>query len=148
MGNAISAMSGLGSEEMTQDPRCRLIRIHLAKEGTQVGLGMGLNVVDVSGKPAQMWADADRGDVFEELDDFLASRGSGVNWLASMAQDVKKGRHSEIDYMNGLVCKKGREVGVPTPFNDAIVEAMRGIDDGSLKQGAAHVDRVLGAVGR
>ena len=104
--------------------------------------------MDLVGKPAQFWADADVGDVFEELDDFLASRGGPVNWLASMAQDVKKGRHSEIDYMNGLICQKGREVGIPTPFNDAIVEAMHGIDDGSIKPDPANVDSIIRAVGR
>ena len=148
MGNAISAMSGLGSQDMVQNPGCRLIRIHLAKEGVQVGLAMGLKLLDISGKPAELWADADRGDVFEELDGFLGSRSGGVNWLSSMAQDVKKGRHSEIDYMNGQVCRKGLEMGIPTPVNDAIVDAMHGIDDGTLQQGAVQVDRILKAVGR
>ena len=147
MGNAISAMSGLGSQEMAQDPRCRLIRIHLAKEGTQVGLAMGLNVVDMDGKSARLWADADRGDVFEELDGYLSNKGGRVNWLASMAQDVKKGRRSEIDYMNGTVVQKSREVDVPTPFNDAIIDAMHGIDDGSLTPGSSNVDRILQAAG-
>ncbi len=148
MGNAISAMSTMGSQDLAKDPRTRLFRIHLAKEGTQVGLAQGLNVVDVGGKPAQMWSEADKGDVFEELDDFLSSRGGNVNWLASMAQDVHKGRHSEIDYMNGLICQKGREVGVPTPFNDAIVEAMHGIDDGSIKPDPSVVDQIMKDVGR
>ena len=148
MGNAISSMTGLGSQDMAQDPRCRLIRINLAKEGAKVGLAMGLNVVDMSAKPAAMWADADKGDVFEELDDFLGSRGGNVNWMASMAQDVKKGRDSEIDFMNGLVCEKGREVDIATPYNDAIVDAMHGIDDGSIKQSPDNVDRILKAVGQ
>lgn len=39
-----------------------------------------------------------------------------------MLQDLEKGRPSEIDYINGLVCRKGRECGVLTPFNDKIVE--------------------------
>ena len=148
MGNAISAMSAMGSQDMAKDPRCRLIRIHLAKEGAQVGLAQGLNVVDMSAKPAKMWAEADKGDVFEELDDFMSTRGGNTNWLASMAQDVKKGRHSEIDYMNGLICSKGREVGVPTPFNDAIVDAMHGIDDGSRKPDPSMVDLILRESGR
>ena len=148
MGNAISSMSAMGSQDMAKDPRCRLIRIHLAKEGAQVGLGQGLNVVDLNGKPAKFWADADRGDVFEELDDYMSTRGGSTNWLASMAQDVKKGRHSEIDFMNGLICSKGREVGIPTPFNDAIVEAMHDIDGGSLKPDPSTVDRIIKAVGR
>ncbi len=147
MGNAISSMTGLGSQDLAKDPRCRLIRINLAKEGAKVGLAMGLNVVDMSAKPAAMWAEADKGDVFEELDDFLSSRGGNVNWLASMAQDVKKGRHSEIDFMNGLVCEKGREVSIATPFNDAVVDAMHGIDDGSIKQSPDNVNRILKAVG-
>jgi len=147
MGNAISAASGLGSQQMADDPRCRRIRIQLGKEGAQVGLALGLDVVAIQGLPAQTWADADRGDVFEELDAFMAARGGRVNWLASMAQDVHKGRRSEIDYMNGLVAAKGREAGIPTPYNDAVIEAMRAVDAGTLPPGAEHVDRVLRAAG-
>ena len=147
MGNAISAASGLGSQQMADDPRCRRIRIQLCKEGAQVGLALGLEVVAIQGLPAQTWADADRGDVFEELDAFMAARGGRVNWLASMAQDVHKGRRSEIDYMNGLVAAKGREAGIPTPYNDAVIEAMRAVDAGTLPPGAEHVDRVLRAAG-
>ncbi len=133
---------------MAQDPRCRLIRINLAKETAQVGLAMGLNVVEVSGKPDKMWAEADRGDVFEELDGYLSTRGGRVNWLTSTAQDVKKGRRSETDQMNGLVARKGRETSVPTPFTDAVIDAMHGIDDGSVAPGPSTIDRILKAVGR
>ena len=147
MGNALSAASGLGSQQMADDPRCRRIRIQLCKEGAQVGLALGLEVVEIQGLPAQTWADADRGDVFEELDAFMAARGGRVNWLASMAQDVHKGRRSEIDFMNGLVAAKGREAGIPTPYNDAVIEAMRAVDAGTLPPGAEHVDRVLRAAG-
>jgi 2-dehydropantoate 2-reductase len=148
MGNALSAASGLGSQDMAEDPRCRSIRIHLCKEGSQVGLAMGLKVVDIQGIAAETWAEADKGDVFEELDGFMASHGGRVNWLASMAQDVYKGRRSEIDYMNGLIAQKGREFTVPTPFNDAVIEAMRAVDSGALPQEPEHVDRVLRASGR
>ncbi len=148
MGNGISAMSTLGSQDMADNADCRRIRINLAKEGAQVGLAQGLKIVDIGGKPADFWAGANKGDVFEELDDYMASRGGPVNWLASMAQDVHKGRHSEIDFMNGLICQKGREFGVPTPYNDAIVDAMHGIDDGSIKPDASNVERIVRAVGQ
>ena len=148
MGNAISAMSTLGSQDMADDPRCRLIRIHLAKEAAMVGLGQGLNVVEINGTPAQTWAEADKGDVFEELDEMMSQKGGRVNWLASMAQDVDKGRHTETDFMNGLVCRKGDELGIETPFNDAIVDAMHSIDDGTLPAGPTNVDLIIRAVGR
>jgi 2-dehydropantoate 2-reductase len=148
MGNGISASTGLGSQQMAEDPRLRLIRINLAKEAAKVGLAMGLSVVAINGIPAETWADADKGDVFEELDAHMSSHGGRVNWLASMAQDVYKGRRSEINLMNGLVAQKGREVAIPTPYNDAVIEVMNGIDDKTLQQDEAHVDRVLKAVGR
>ena len=148
MGNGLSASTGLGSQQMAEDPRCRVIRINLAKEAAKVGLAMGLNVVGIQGLPAETWADADKGDVFEELDAHMASHGGRVNWLASMAQDVKKGRRSEINFMNGLVAQKGLEVSIPTPYNDAVIEVMNGVDDKTLEQGESHVDRILEAVGR
>jgi len=50
--------------------------------------------------------------------------------------------------MNGLICEKGREVGIPTPFNDAVVEAMHGIDDGSVKPDPSLVQSLMNALGR
>ena len=146
MGNAISAMSQLGSQEMAGDTRIRRIRINLAKEGAQVGLAQGLKVVEINGTPAEFWADADTGDVFEELDGKLSQAGGRVNWLASMAQDVHKGRKSEVDFMNGLICEKGRETGVATPYHDAIVEAMRLVDSKAIAPGPENVDRVIRAI--
>ncbi|MCL2617052.1 MAG: hypothetical protein FWD96_05350, partial [Defluviitaleaceae bacterium] len=48
-----------------------------------------------------------------------------ANTKASMLQDLEKGRKTEIDYINGFVAKKGREVGVETPFNDKVVEMVK-----------------------
>ena len=146
MGNAISAMSQLGSQEMAGDARVRRIRINLAKEGAQVGLAQGLAVEAINGLPAEFWADASRGDVFEELDGRLSQSGGRVNWLASMAQDVHKGRKSEVDFMNGLICEKGRETGVPTPYHDAIVDAMRLVDSKEIAPGPENVARIVRAV--
>ena len=45
-----------------------------------------------------------------------------------MAQDVSKGRRTEIDFMNGHIVNMGREVGVATPMSAAIVSVVREID--------------------
>jgi 2-dehydropantoate 2-reductase len=44
---------------------------------------------------------------------------------ASMLQDLEKGRPCEIDSINGHVCAKGREKGVPTPVNDHVVSLVK-----------------------
>jgi 2-dehydropantoate 2-reductase len=64
-----------------------------------------------------------------------------------MAQDVIKGRRSEIDYMNGLVVDKGREVGVPTPVSAAVVALMREIDAGTRKPSPRHIAEALERAG-
>lgn len=44
---------------------------------------------------------------------------------ASMLQDLEKGRRTEIDYINGYVCKKARELGIKTPYNDMVVALVK-----------------------
>ncbi|KAH7143444.1 ketopantoate reductase PanE/ApbA C terminal-domain-containing protein [Dactylonectria macrodidyma] len=39
----------------------------------------------------------------------------------SMVVDLRQGRETEIQYINGFWCKRGRSVGVPTPMNDDLV---------------------------
>lgn len=39
------------------------------------------------------------------------------NQYSSTAQDVTRGRPSEIDFLNGYVVRKGRELNIPTPVN-------------------------------
>jgi 2-dehydropantoate 2-reductase len=148
MGNAISASTAMGTLELNNSQASREIGIHLAKESAKVGLAMGLDVVEINATPAAKWAAADQGDVYEELDGIMANRPSRTNWKASMAQDVAKGRRSEIDFMNGLVARKGVEVGVPTPYTDAIIKIMHGVDDGSITPSAAVADMILAEVRR
>ncbi|MCZ8344123.1 MAG: ketopantoate reductase family protein [Leptospira sp.] len=40
----------------------------------------------------------------------------------SMVQDLDKQIKTEISYINGYVVKSGRELGIPTPYNQAILE--------------------------
>ncbi|MEO7887032.1 MAG: ketopantoate reductase family protein [Polaromonas sp.] len=43
--------------------------------------------------------------------------GSMPNQYASTAQDLARGKPTEIDYLNGLVVRRGEALGVPVPAN-------------------------------
>ncbi len=43
----------------------------------------------------------------------------------SMLLDLLAGRRSEVDFINGAIPRVGREVGVPTPFNEAITALVK-----------------------
>lgn len=52
---------------------------------------------------------------------------------ASMLSDLLAHKPCEIEAFNGIVCDYGRRYGVKTPFNDAVVSTVYGIEHGRLK---------------
>lgn len=145
--NPVSAMTGLGLQEVAADPRGRLIQVQISKESSLVGLAHNYDIEPIQGVSADVWSRADDGDVFEELDALFHPKPDAGNWKSSMAQDVTKGRKTEIEFMNGYVVDRGREAGVPTPVNAAIVEVVKDIDAGRIKPDPSNVERVLAAAG-
>ena len=50
----------------------------------------------------------------------------------SMLQDLEKGKPCEVEAINGVVCREGKRVGIPTPINDRIVEIIKKEQAGEL----------------
>src|SRR5438477_8788699 len=122
MGNPVQAMSGLGSFEIASSEVGRAITIHLAGEAARVGLALGYTIPKINGAPAEQWADSTRRQTYEALDKMLTPTSASTrNWRASMAQDVHKGRPTEIDYMNGHVVGQGKERGIAPPGSAAVI---------------------------
>ncbi len=51
----------------------------------------------------------------------------------SLLQDLEKGKLTEIDSINGIVCGYGKKYGTATPCNDKVVEVIHLIEQGKLK---------------
>ena len=148
MGNPVQAMSGLGSLEIASSEVGRAITIHLGSESARVGLALGHKIVKFGATTAEQWADASRRETWDALDKMLTpTSASKRNWRASMAQDVTKGRPTEIDYMNGFVVAQGKERGVPTPVSAATVEVIHEIEAGSRKPDGKNIEVVLKRAG-
>jgi 2-dehydropantoate 2-reductase len=62
----------------------------------------------------------------------------------SMYDDWKAGRPTEIDYLNGYIVQKGRELGIPTPANETLTALIKTITE-QEKTGPGIV-RIDGAV--
>jgi 2-dehydropantoate 2-reductase len=148
MGNPVQAMSALGSVEIASSEVGRAITIHLAAESARVGLAAGYRVPKFNGAAAEQWADASRPATWEALDSMLTPAAAGArNWRASMAQDVAKGRPTEIDYMNGHVVAQGRERGVPTPVSAAVVDVVHEIERGRRRPAPENIGLTLRRAG-
>lgn len=57
-----------------------------------------------------------------------AGTGLPFAFKASMLQSIEKGSITEIDFINGAICKLGRKFGVATPVNDTLVACVKGIE--------------------
>jgi 2-dehydropantoate 2-reductase len=148
MGNPVQAMSGLGSLEIASSEVGRAITIHLAAESARVGQALGLRVPSFNGAAAEQWADAGRRETWDTLDRMLTpTSATRRNWRASMAQDVAKGRITEIDYMNGHVVEQGREHGVATPVSEAVVQVIHEVEQGVRKPAPENIGEVLKRAG-
>ena len=72
------------------------------------------------------------GEIFEKklvLDSVQKLCEDAKNGFASMVQDRRAGRKTEIDFINGAVVKGGRKYGIPTPVNETVVEFVHAFEE-------------------
>lgn len=145
--NPITAMTGLGSSGAAEIPEARRLQVEISKETCKVGLAGNFDIEPIKGISAEKWADADRGDIFEELDAKFLPGAERGDWKSSMSQDVTKGRRTEIQFMNGYISEQGKIYGIPTPVNSAITSVVSEIDGGSRIADPSNVDEVFRRAG-
>ena len=95
-------------EEMRNVPETRALIQGAIEEALAVGRARGAPIADDS----LDWA-------MDSLDRFPPQG------RASLAKDFLEGRQVELEGMNGTVARMGREVGVPTPINDALYAVLK-----------------------
>jgi 2-dehydropantoate 2-reductase len=61
-------------------------------------------------------------DIIETV---LGIAASMPSQYSSTAQDLARGKGTEIDHLNGYVVRKAREIGVPTPANRTLLIAVK-----------------------
>ena len=134
--NALASITLMNNAELRQSPAVFDITVQIAGEAIAVAQALGVHVEPINGIDPALYLDAARGKGLEELRTKWVEGGRSVGaGRPSLLQDVLKGRRTEIDYLNGLVARKGREAGIPTPMNDAIITVTKQVESGELKPG-------------
>ncbi|MFC2007354.1 ketopantoate reductase family protein [Chloroflexota bacterium] len=140
------AITGVGMGELVSSPEILELSIKLARETAQVGTTLGYNLEPIIGLTEEDLIGL-TDDLFKKLLFTLLSDTSKKpqrNKVGSHAsQDILKGRRTELDYINGLVVKKGQEAGVPTPLNEAVTLIGREIEQGKLKPDISNLSKML-----
>ena len=129
--SGMSAVLGCTFGQAATDKGSRRIVQALIKECIDVCAKGGIRIEPIQGKDVVKLLDYS-GPLKKKISFFIIPIAIRKHALlkASMLQDLEKGKKCEVDAINGVVCAYGRKVGLPTPFNDRVVEIIHGIENG------------------
>jgi 2-dehydropantoate 2-reductase len=144
MSNPLAGLSGYGTSETKTVPTARRIGIQVAAEVINVARAAGHEVEPIAGIPAQRYVDGAAGKGLTDLEnDMVAAVGKTAGaGRPSFLQDVMRGRRTEIEELNGFVVSEGQRLGVPTPFNVAVVNAVKAHAVGTLQPDPKNLDSI------
>ena len=108
--NALCAVSGLRTGEMARIPEMYALQDRIIDEALQVTAAKGIVLPD-----ADVRATIKRTS-FHKFNQ------------PSMLQHVLAGARTEIDAINGALVREAQRIGIPTPYNEALVAMLKGLE--------------------
>jgi 2-dehydropantoate 2-reductase len=109
--NALSAITQLPYGRVVQGPGVTAVMSDVVRECVAVAQAAGIALP---------------GDAQQAVADLVRTMPTQVS---STAQDLARGKRSEIDHLNGYVVQKGALLGVPTPVNRTLFALVRLIEE-------------------
>ncbi|HEV7801993.1 MAG TPA: 2-dehydropantoate 2-reductase N-terminal domain-containing protein [Burkholderiales bacterium] len=131
---------GLGNREAGAIPGMFEISVSLGRESLAVGTALGYRIEPIFGLRADEFGGSNEENLVTAMKTLLQHVSNG---RTAPIHDHIKGRTSEMEFIPGLVARKGREHGIPTPFNDAVVEIDRQINKGLLPMDRSNFERLV-----
>lgn len=136
---------GLGNTDAANVPGMFEVSVQLGRESAAVGTALGYRTEAIFGLRADEFAGSSDENLITAMKTLLTHVSRG---RTAPIHDHIKGRRSEMEFISGVVSKKGREFGIATPFNDAVVEIDRAINRGEIKMDRSNFEllrkRVMG----
>ncbi|MBL9211600.1 MAG: 2-dehydropantoate 2-reductase [Opitutaceae bacterium] len=119
--NAISALSDLTYGAIGEDDAAWEVAVRVIEEAMAVARAAGIQPTRMEGTEAAM-------ATVRQLTRQIAAAHS------STALDLRKGKRTEIDALNGYLARRGHELGVPTPVNRTLWALVRAAESRSRAQ--------------
>lgn len=129
--NSLGVIAGKKLGELLAMKRARQVFTTIMREAMAVAAAAGIKVERGGGGKLDYYRFLEGDGVLSQMKrDFLV-RVIGFKYRrikSSSLQSLERGRKTEVDYLNGYICAQGRQHGVPTPINDAVVRMIKEIE--------------------
>ena len=132
---------GLRNGEAVAIPGMADIAMGIGRESLAVGTALGYRIEPIFGLRADEFAGSSDENLATTREALM--RHVGGRSRTAPIHDHIKGRKSEMEFITGIVSRKGRELGIPTPFNDAVLEIDRRINRGEIKMERANFELLM-----
>ena len=125
-----SGILGAPLVEAASDTEVRQAMDQASREAYAVAKALGVTFMPSLGIAPDAVPDSDQYSL--DLLDAVLARFSQPTTRVAVLQDWDKGRRAELDAFSGYVVKKGKEIGMPTPVNQAILDLALRIESRDL----------------
>src|SRR5690606_26232236 len=129
------SLLGLRNCEACALPGMFDISVKLGRESLAVGAALGYRMEPLFGLRAGEFAGSSDENLITTMKSLMSHVGGG---RTAPIHDHLKGRTSEIEFISGLVARKGRELGIAAPANAAVTAIDRRINRGEIVMDAAN----------
>ena len=142
--SGLSVVTGQTFGEIAKKRKSKKIALGVLRECMDVANAKGLKLEEMQGHDMQKLL-GKRGFFGTKFALFALpiAMKRHKNLRSGMLADLEKGRKCEIDFINGVVCKAGKEAGIETPLCDKIVEITHGIENGLYEISPANLDFII-----
>lgn len=140
-----SAILGLPMLDAIRTDGYRDVMVAAGNEALAVGAAAGHRVLPIFGLTEDEIRDRSR--IVDVMTDKLFAGFVVPGATTTVLQDWRRGRHSEVDDLNGLVAARGRRLGVAAPVNETVTALAHRIEAGRLEPAPENLGLMLAAIG-
>ncbi|MBO43697.1 MAG: hypothetical protein CMM28_08235 [Rhodospirillaceae bacterium] len=131
---------GLTNWEAKDLPGMIDICVGLGRESMAVGEALGYQLQPLFGMSPDELTGASDEQLIKTMQTLM--KHVGGNGTTAPIHDYTKGRKSEMDLITGHVCRGGNKHSIRTPYNNAVAELDRQINDGEIPMGPENFEKL------
>jgi 2-dehydropantoate 2-reductase len=141
LGNSLEAMTGFCFRECLKHRALSKIGICVVREGLDVVKRANIQLASLPRLPLFVFKAVFRSPLPLASMLLNITTGSLDNTLTSTLQSLRRGRPTEIDFLNGEIVALGQRVQVATPYNSRVVELVHQVEQNQQFYSPASLER-------